>query len=95
MKRSSLIIYTVLVLYTVGPFLSMLVASAVAEQYGCRLDEAGVHPCLVVGKDIGGTLNTMFVFAWLGLVTLPSGALALVVYSIYLLFRKRRASSAS
>ena len=91
MFKRPLLVYTVLVLYTVGPLLPMLLASAIASHYGCQLDEGGLYPCVVGGRDIGGALGSMFVFAWLELFTLPSGTLALFIYGVYHIFRVMRA----
>ena len=89
MLKRRLIVYTVLVLYTVGPILPMVLASAVASRYGCLLDESGVSPCVVAGRDLGGILSFMFVSAWFALLTLPSGVLALIGYSAYVTSRRK------
>lgn len=90
MTRRNLIVYASLALYTVGPVLLMLLASAVASANGCQLNEAAVHPCVVWGVDVGGVMTLMFVGAWLAYFTLPTGALALIVFSIYVIFRRAR-----
>ena len=35
------------------PMMSMAVAEFIAQIYGCKLDLASVHPCIVGGRDIG------------------------------------------
>lgn len=76
MRRRWVLLAAVLwVLFTFGPLLGVLVASAVANAHGCRLDESGAHPCVVAGRDVGGLLAGLFVLGWLMLVTLPVGAL--------------------
>ncbi len=64
---------TLCVLTVVGwaPFAGVLVSSLLAEAFGCTLNEAGTHPCVVAGIDWGGALSTMFVLGWLMLVTWP------------------------
>ena len=96
--KRPVLVYTILLLYTVGPIVSMLAASAVAARFGCRLDEGSVHTCVVVGVDLGGTLYFMAVSAWFALVTLPSGGLALIGYTVALvvfLIVRRKAPPAS
>ena len=53
------------------PFLSVLLAGAVASLGGCDVDEGSVHPCRIAGHDVGEALYAMFVSGWLGLLTLP------------------------
>ena len=65
----------------------MLIASAIAAGAGCQLDEGGVNSCVVFGMDIGGLLAGLFVMGWFGLITLPTGFLALVGFSIAALIR--------
>lgn len=60
-----------LCLLCVAPILSVIASSAIADAYGCRLNEAGPNPCLVGGTDIGETLSFMFVSGWFALLTLP------------------------
>ncbi|GMA15739.1 hypothetical protein E5F05_06160 [Deinococcus metallilatus] len=61
-------------LFTFGPLLSVLVASAVATANGCALDEGSIHPCVIAGWNAGGLLYTLGVLGWLMLLTLPVGA---------------------
>ncbi|WP_157465242.1 hypothetical protein [Deinococcus apachensis] len=37
------------VLFTFGPPLGVLLASAVADAHSCRPDESGAYPCVVAG----------------------------------------------
>jgi len=74
MRRLSVLAASLWALLTFGPLLGVLVASAVAGAFGCRLDEAGSYPCMVAGVDVGGLLSTLFVLGWLMLLTLPLGA---------------------
>lgn len=77
MRRMLLYLLLILAL-ALSPVLSVMTASAIASLAGCRLDEGSVHPCMVAGFDMGETLYTLFVLGWLGLVTLPLGAVALL-----------------
>ena len=85
MKLSKpIIIYLVLILYTVAPIICVLIASGLAAAFGCRVDESGKQPCMAWGRDIGGLLVNLFVSGWFMLVTFPTGGLALVIYTIVL-----------
>lgn len=62
-------------LFTFGPLLSAFLASWIAELNGCQVNEGGAYPCLVAGRDIGGTLAFLFTLGWLALITIPVGLL--------------------
>ncbi|HTJ58144.1 MAG TPA: hypothetical protein VL418_11330 [Devosiaceae bacterium] len=64
------------------PVVSVLGAGLIADANGCALDEGGVHPCVVAGKDWGDLLYTMGVMGWLSLVSLPLGGIALVILAV-------------
>lgn len=84
-KRWLLVGYGVILLWMLWPVLSVLIAGSVASAQGCQLDEGSVHPCIVLGRDRGELLYTLFVMGWFGLITLPTGAIALVVFSVVVL----------
>jgi hypothetical protein len=73
-----------ILLFALAPILSAMLAGLIARTNGCALDEGGVHPCLIGGTDYGETLSVMFVSGWFGLITLPIGALAAIVWCIVL-----------
>ncbi len=81
--RRNFAIFVVIVLYTVGPLLSALLASSIAIALDCDLDEGSVHPCNCYGVDLGGLLYSMGTMGWLSLVTLPTGFGAIVVFLIW------------
>jgi hypothetical protein len=83
-----LVMYAVLALYTVAPILSVFIASGVASHAGAKLDEGEAHPCIILGHDFGELLHAMFVFGWLALLTVPSGLLAMLVFTIVLFVRR-------
>ena len=53
------------------PLMGMAVAEFIAQVYGCKLDLAGVHPCMVGGSDMGHTLLTLGMMGYFLFVTLP------------------------
>ncbi|MFL6198747.1 MAG: hypothetical protein ACJ76J_06205 [Thermoanaerobaculia bacterium] len=80
-RRTILIVYGIIVFWMLLPMISVFAASAIADASGCSLDEGGVHQCMVLGKDIGETLYTMFVLGWLFFLTVPTGLVALVLFT--------------
>ncbi|WP_196260330.1 hypothetical protein [Pelagibacterium limicola] len=80
-----LVIVAVIVLVPLLPVISVIIASIIAETNGCRLDEAGSYPCVVMGRDLGSLLAVMFVLGWFALATLPLGATGLAIWLVGLL----------
>ncbi len=74
-----------ILVFAFAPVASVLVSATVASQAGCDLDEGSVHPCLIMGRDIGDTLYAFFVAGWFGLVTLPIGAVAFLAWGVALI----------
>ena len=102
MKRwlRNTIAYLVLLLFTFFPILCILFVSGIANACGCRVDEGAVHPCVVVGIDIGPALYTLGVMGWLIFFTFPLGCLAILAYTIFaivewFLARRRKAEPAA
>lgn len=83
-------IYLLLALYTIAPIVSVLIASGIASATGSRLDEAGPHPCIILGIDVGPLLSAMFVAGWLTFFTVPTGLLAIAGVVIVRRFRRRK-----
>lgn len=90
MRRKTLLIGCgIILLWTFLPLISVFSASMIASAWDCQLDEGGVHPCVVLGRDIGELLNSMFVMGWFFFLTLPSGLLALIVLLVAALISAR------
>ncbi|MCB1507171.1 MAG: hypothetical protein KDJ47_19580 [Hyphomicrobiaceae bacterium] len=90
--------FVLALLLCLAPMISVFIAGAIADHYGCRLHEGFVNPCVVNGNDIGTTLYNMGMMGWFMLFTLPIGALiilAWVISEIVNVVRRRRASSCS
>lgn len=83
-----LILLGLIMLLALAPVGSVVLAGAVANTYGCRVDEGSAHPCLIGGKDYGGTLYSLGVLGWLMLLTLPAGAIAGLVWLVVLLLHR-------
>jgi hypothetical protein len=91
-RRAKLIGYGIILLWTLWPFIPVFVASAIASHYGARLDEGSAHPCIVNGRDIGPTLYSMGVMGWFGLLTIPTGLLALALFTVMILTGRKSIS---
>lgn len=87
------LLLVMILLVALAPVISVAIAGFIAEANGCVLNEGGIHPCLVSGEDVGGSLYTMFVLGWFMLATLPLGTVALavllLVLVVHLLWRRR------
>jgi hypothetical protein len=84
-QRTSILVraaFAIIVLIATAPMISVLISGVVAGVLGCRLDEGSPHPCPFMGVDLSEILYSMVVFGWLGLVTLPLGAVALWVWQM-------------
>jgi hypothetical protein len=68
-----------IILVGAAPVISVVIASGFASTLGCKLDEGNPHPCPFHGVDLGDTLYSMFVAGWLGLITVPLGAIGLAI----------------
>lgn len=82
-----IVLFLILVL-AFAPIGSVVIAGAVANTYGCRVDEGSVHPCLIGGRDYGQTLYTLGVLGWLMLITLPAGMAAGLIWLVVLLLHR-------
>lgn len=89
--RGKMIGYAVIALWMFLPIILSLIAGMVANSFGCRLDEGSVHPCLAFGKDIGGVLYFWGMLGWFALATFPTGLFALVGFTLFVWWRRRRA----
>ena len=66
-----------------------MLCAAIANAYGCKVDEGSMHPCIINGQDHGQLLYTLGVLGWLMLVTLPAGLFAFVVWLIILILHRQ------
>jgi hypothetical protein len=80
--RQMVLSLSAIVLAASAPVLSIYASSSIAGAYDCRLNENSAHSCMVGGMDLGELLANMFVLGWLALVTVPLGALALLIWTV-------------
>lgn len=88
-RRLIWIAYSALLLFTIAPILSTLLASLIAAIFGATLDEGSAHPCLVGGYDLGPMLYSMLVYGWLMLITVPVGIILILALTISLVVARR------
>ena len=90
--RLSATSYAVIIVVVVAflPLVSAFAAELIGDLAGCRVDEAGTHPCVVFGMDIGEMLGTMFLMGWLFLLTIPAGGFALLLILVVASLRGSR-----
>jgi hypothetical protein len=95
--RGLIIGYAVIALLTGWPVVLATVAGVTASINGCTLNESGVHPCIVGGRDVGSTLYSMGMTPWFLIALIPLGAIAAVAWTtgwlIWTAVRKRRAAA--
>jgi hypothetical protein len=90
MERSSrnAIVFGIILSWSVFPLICVLIAATVSAVCGCPINEGSPTPCFVFGTDIGKALYILGVMGWLSIVTLPSGAIALLIYLAFLMIER-------
>ena len=83
-RLRNVLVYGVIASWSLFPLVCVLIVMAVSALCGCTVNESSPTPCVVLGVDIGKALYTLGVMGWLGFVTVPSGGIALVLYTIFL-----------
>src|ERR1041385_3522339 len=82
------IVLALIILLAFAPIGSVVLCSAIANAYGCKVDEGSVHPCIVNGHDYGELLYSLGVMGWFMLVTIPVGLFAFVIWLIILILHR-------
>ena len=83
-----LLALVVIFAFAFAPIGSVMLCAAIANAYGCKVDEGSVHPCIINGQDYGHLLYTLGVLGWLMLVTIPGGLLAFVIWLVVLILHR-------
>jgi hypothetical protein len=88
-----------IVLFTVGPLVGLLLGGAVAGALGCNMPIAASAPCLFMGADLSEALAVAVALGYLAFFTLPAGTtlvgiwlVAAVIVTLVWLLRRRRAA---
>jgi hypothetical protein len=69
-------------------------AGFIASLLGCDLNEASVHPCPLLGVNVGPLLYAMGLWVWFVALTIAAGLVALLVLAIVWIARTVRARRA-
>ena len=90
MDRSSrnAIVFGIILSWAVFPVVCVLLATIVSAACGCSINEGSPTSCLLFGHEIGRILYTLGVMGWLSIVTLPTGAIALLIYVAFLMIER-------
>jgi ACR3 family arsenite efflux pump ArsB len=71
-----------IVLFTVGPLVGLLLGGAVAGALGCNMPIAGTMPCLFMGADLSEALAVAVALGYLAFFTMPAGTTLLGIWLI-------------
>ena len=74
--------------FAFAPIGSVILCAAIANTYGCKVDEGSVHPCIINGHDYGELLYSLGVMGWLMLVSIPGGLFALAGWLVFLILHR-------
>ena len=69
----------------ISPLALAFLASSFASLNNCQLHEGFANPCHVLGIDIGGFLYSLFVLGWFTLLSIPLGAVGLLISVVWFL----------
>lgn len=91
-KRFPWILYWIvlvpIVAFAFAPIGSVMLCGAIANAYGCKVDEGSVHPCIINGHDYGEVLYDLGVMGWFMLVTIPGGMVGFAFWLIALILHR-------
>ncbi|MEQ9233443.1 hypothetical protein [Coleofasciculus sp. E2-BRE-01] len=82
------VVVSAILLFSISPILSVLIASLIADRFGCRLHEGFANPCIINGKDYGETLTSMFIAGWYIFLSIPIGMVLLILYPVSIVLIK-------
>jgi hypothetical protein len=93
MKKAALILFATLFVLGLAPLAIAFLGIALAGILGCDLGPNAAS-CVVLGADVSGTLTSMMMMHWLGILGLPVAALGALglglVYLVAWIARLRR-----
>src|SRR5260370_25046190 len=78
----------VIVAFAFAPIGSVMLCGAIANAYGCKVDEGSVHPGMINGHDYGEFLYSLGVMGRFMLVTIPGGLVAFASWLIFLILHR-------
>lgn len=88
-----------ILLFTIGPLIALLVGGVVADALGCSMPIAASAPCLFMGVNLADALSIAVFFGYLAFWTVPTGTPLLgiwlftaVIVTLVWWLRRRRAA---
>lgn len=77
-----------ILLFTLSPLLVMEIARMIGAANGCDLSKGGGGPCVVLGLELGSSLNRVGWSAMmLSLLMVPAGLFAMLIWFIALMIK--------
>lgn len=86
-------VYLGIVIFAFSPIIVALLAMFVGTCLGCEINAAASDPCIRLGIPFGQTLSGLAMMHLLAMATIPSGIMAAIAWTIYILvgnFTKKR-----
>src|SRR4026207_2452186 len=74
--------------FAFAPIGSVMLRGAIANAYGCKVDEGSVPPCIINGHDYGELLYSLGVMGRFMLVTILGGLVAFASWLIFLILHR-------
>jgi hypothetical protein len=71
-----------ILLFTIGPLVALLLGGAVAGVLGCSMPIASTAPCLFIGFDLADALAIAVFFDYLAFFTVPMGTTLLGIWLV-------------
>ena len=82
------LVFALIVLFALAPIGSVMLCGAIANAYGCKIDEGSVHARIINGRDYGELLYSLDVTGWFMLVIVPGGVVAFFSWLIFLILHR-------
>ena len=86
--------FLVIVVIAMLPLLITIVAIAVANAYGCQVDESSVHPCIIGGIDHGADLQAASMMFWFFFMSVPLAFVLFLIWLVIFIIHLTRANAA-
>jgi hypothetical protein len=71
-----------IILFTIGPLVVLLVGGAVAGALGCNMPIAAPAPCLFMGANLSEAMAIAVFFGYLAFWTVPAGTTLLGIWLV-------------
>ena len=71
-----------IILFTIGPLVVLLLGGAVAGALGCDMPIAASAPCLFMGADLSDAMSIAVFFGYLAFFTVPAGTTLLGIWLV-------------